>query len=489
MKAIKLLSLLLVMSILTSCGIIVVNDGKGGAVTTPSKEEITYVPNEYDTKPIPSYEGEAKALVDALPDMDFGGHTVVIATDAGTSAIWDDVEGPYVSAVLKRNAMVADKYNTVVSSNKTTASALAQNIKSSALSGNFYADFASVKSGDIGSYYSNGSIRNYKVLTYSDFSAPYFDSAAIDQLTLNDVIYGVVGAMTDTPESYGCLFFNKTMGNEIGISIDYSAVYDHNFTWDMLFTSMASADTENAVLSSSYDNQTMSSVALLSAGQRYLSRNSSGNLASDFNTDVSKTVISNLKKLLPYVTGKTTLTSTVTADDGSEKTVKETVEGLDIFIKGRALYAIGKVSDMTRIANCGFEWEILPIPNLTEGSEYIAAATDSAPVLVLLKASKNIEQNGYILQALGAASYKHMQIEFAKYAMQNYASSYYTFDMLELIIGSPIYDHAIMFGSNYSQLRNGTYVTFHNAVTGKNSLSSYINKTKNDLQKYLNARN
>ena len=33
MKAIKLLSLLLVMSMLTSCGLIVVNDGKGGTVS------------------------------------------------------------------------------------------------------------------------------------------------------------------------------------------------------------------------------------------------------------------------------------------------------------------------------------------------------------------------------------------------------------------------------------------------------------------------
>ena len=107
----------------------------------------------------------------------------------------------------------------------------------------------------------------------------------------------------------------------------------------------------------------------------------------------------------------------------------------------------------------------------------------------MLKSSKSIEQNGYILQALGAASYKHIQVSYIKYAMQSYASSYYTFDMLELLIESPIYDHATMFAGNYSQLRNGTYVTFHNAVTGKNSLSSYINKTKNELQKYLNARN
>ncbi len=487
MKAIKLLSLLLVISLLSSCGLIIINDGKEGAVTTV--EEITYKPNDYDIKPLPNYEDEAKVLLNELPDMDLNGHTVIIATDEGNSAIWDDVEGPYVSAVLKRNSLIADKYNAVVSSNKTTTSDLFNKVKSSYLSGSYYADFASIKSSELGAYYASGSIQNYKVLTYGDFSAPYFNGEAIDQLTLNGVIYGVVGSMTEAPESYACLYFNKTLGNELGISIDYSSVYNHEFTWDKLLSQMASAKTDNAILSASYDNQTISQMALLSAGQRYLSRNSKGDLVSSFNTDISNTVISNLKKLLPYRTDKLTVTTTVTGDDGTEKVEKTTLTGLDIFIKGRSLYAIGRVSDMQKIANCGFEWEILPIPKLIEGGEYIAAATDSAPVLVLLRSSKSIEQNGYVLQALGAASYKHIQVSYIKYAMDHYFSSYYSFDVLELLIESPIYDHATMFGKNYKQLRNGTYITFYNAVTGKNSLSNYINKTKNDLQKYLNTAN
>ena len=476
------------MSLLTSCGLIVVNDGKGGTVSDTTAEEV-YKPNDYDTKPIPNYEDEVLELMNELPSVDLNGHTVVIASDESNSSIFDDVEGPYVSAVLRRNSLIADKYNTVVSSNKTTATALRERIKNSYLTGSFYADFASVKSSDLGSYYASGHIQNYKVLTYYDFSAPYFNEAAIDQLTLNDVIYGVVGSMTEAPESYGCLFFNKTLGKEIGVNIDYTSVYEHKFTWDKLFAQISSADTDSAILTASYDNRTLSRTVLLSAGQTFLSRNSKGDLASSFNTDVSNTVITNLKKLLPYRTSKMTVTETVTGDDGSEKTVKNTLTDLDIFIKGKSLYSIGTVSDMEKIANCGFEWEILPIPLLSEGGPYNAAATESAPVLVMLKSSKSIEQNGYILQALGAASYKHIQIEYIKYAMQHYASSYYTFDMLELLIENPIYDHATMFGSYYSQLRNGTYVTFHNAVANKNSLSYYINKSKNELQKYLNARN
>ncbi|MBQ8255258.1 MAG: hypothetical protein IJY94_07135 [Clostridia bacterium] len=491
MKAIKLLSLLLVISLLTSCGIIVINDGKekGETVSVTTEEETTYTPNDYDTKPLPDYEDEAKELLNALPDKDFGGHTVVIATDEGSSSIWDDVEGPYVSAVLKRNSFIADKYNTVVSSSKTTTDALYQAVKQSHLSNDFYADFASIKSSELGTYYGSGSIQNFKALTYRDFTAPYFNEKAIDQMTLGGVIYGVVGSMTESPESYGCLFFNKTLGREIGINIDYKSVYNHEFTWDKLFAQIASAKTENAILTSSYDNQTLSNLALLSAGQTYFSRNESGSFVSNFNTDVSQTVITNLKKLIPYRADTFTDKNTVTNENGSESTVETVLTGLDIFIKGRALLSVGTVSDMKKIANCGFEWEILPIPKLTEGGPYNAAVSDTAPVLVFLGSSHNVEQNGYILQALGASSYKHLQGSYVKYAMDHYVSSYYTFDMLELIIENPVYDHALMFGKNYSQLRNGTYNAFYNAVITENTLTYCINKTKANLQKYLDAAN
>ncbi len=469
MKATKLLIILLMLSLLTSCGIIVINDGKEVTVADTTAEETTnYKPNDYDTKPIPNYEDEAKKLLSELPDKNLEGHTVVIATDAGVSSIWDDEEGPYVSAVLKRNSFIADKYNTVISSSKTTASALYEAVKASYLSNDFYADFASINSSQLGAYYVSGGIQNFKALTYGDFTAPYFNKQAIDQMTLGSVIYGVAGSMTESPEGFGCLFFNKTLGKEIGVNIDYASVYGHSFTWDKLFAQMAAANTENAVLTASYDNQTLSNIALLTAGQTYLSRNENGAFVSNFNTDVSQTVIANLKKLLPY-----------RADVSA---------GLDIFTKGTSLYSLGTVSDMAKIANCGFEWEILPIPKLTEEGPY-NAATNSAPVLVLLRSSHSIEQNGYVLQALGAASYKHLQVSYTKYAMDHYVSSYYTFDMLGLIMENPVYDHALMFGNSYAQLRNGTYIAFHNAVMNENALSYYINKTRSALQNYLNGRN
>ncbi len=422
--------------------------------------------------------------------MDFDGHAVMIATDSASGNIFNDTEGPYVSAVLRRNSMISDKYDTVIASESADTTALFNKIKNSYISGEFYADFAAIRGGELGAYYSSKSIQNYKVLTYSDFSAPYFNRQAMDQITLDGVIYGVMGSLTDDPESYGCLFFNKTLGEEIGVSIDYESVYAHEFTWDKFFSTIAEAKVENgALVTASYDNSGLSRLSLLSTGQTFLSRNDKGDLASSFNNDISQSVIDTLKKLIPYRTDKITVTNTVVDENGEEKTQKETLTDFDIFVKGKSLYSFGTVADMKKIANCGFEWEILPIPKITEGGDYIAAATGSAPVLVLLRSSKSIEINGYILQALGAASYKHIQSEYIKYAMNHYVSSYYSYDMLELIIESPIYDHATMFGGFYSQLKNGTYVTFYNAVKGSSKFSYYINKTKNELQKYLNARN
>lgn len=484
MKSSNLLILLLTVSIfLSSCGIIIINKKEDGGEETSSEtsQEITYIPPEYPTLEVPNYENEAKALLEALPDRDLDGLTVMIAAATESGDIFNDVEGGYVSAVLKRNSMIADKYNTLIVTDYQTSEALTQKVKSANKSGDFYADFAVIRSSDVGSYYYSSYLQNLRSLTYYDFEAEYFNAQAMDQLTLNNVIYGAVGSMTESPESYGCLYFNKELGKQLGISVDYELLHGYGFTWDTLLTQLNSIDTDKALVCSSYGNQTLSSLSLLASGQTFLTRNSKGDLASSFNNSTTLTLVSKLKG----VTAKKTDTLNITSGDNGTVTLS----GLDIFVNGQSLYAFGLLSDMSVIANCGFDWEVLPMPKLTEDGGYYSAASFTAPVLTMLKTSPNIETNGYILQALGAASYKHLKSAYVKHAMTSYVSGIYTADMIELITENSIYDHAHMFGPAYSSLRNGTYITLNNAVANKSSLTYYVNRTKSKLQSYLNARN
>ncbi len=493
MKLNKLLPLLLASALLlSSCGIIIINKGKEevSVSTEEATEEITYTPNEYPTRPFPDHTEEAAALVDALPDRDFDSHNVIIAAAKETGSIFSDSEeGAYVDSVLKRNSLISDKYNTLIVNEYLPASDLLAKVKRSLAVSEYYADFVAVRSGDLGSYYANGYIQNLKTLTYYDFSAKYFNQKAMDQITFGNVICGAVGSMTESPESYACLYFNKDLAEELGISLDYEMIYNREFTWDKLIAEMSSATDADTVFTASYDGTALSRIVLQTEGQNFLTKNSKGSLVSGFNTNTSTSVISTLKKLNVYRKDAFTFESISVGEDGQESTESITLKGMEIFKGGKALYAFGFLSEMAYVAKGGFTYEVLPLPKLTEGGSYNAAVSTNAPVLVMLKSSPNIDTNGYILQALGAASYRHMQSEYVKYAMTNCISSYYSVDMLELIIESPVYDHAMMFGQEYSQLRNGTYVAFYNAVTGKSSLSYYINKTKSALQKYLNARN
>lgn len=489
MKKSNLLILLLTVSIfLSSCGIIIINKEDDGKEASSSEisQEITYIPPEYPTLEMPNYEDEAKSRLEALPDQDLDGLTVMIAAMNEIGDIFNDTEGGYVSAVLKRNSMIADKYDALIVTDYQPSETLTEKVRSANKSGDFYADFAVIRSSDVGSYYYSSYLQNLRALTYNDFEAEYFNAQAMDQLTLNGIIYGAVGSMTESPDSYGCLYFNKTLGKTLGVSVDYSSVLDYSFTWDKLLTQLNSIDTEKALISASYDAQTLSSLSLLSSGQTYLSRNESGDLASSFNNADTRTLVSKLKSIMKIKSDKVKFE--VPADgDNKEQTVN--LSGLDIFVKGQSLYSFGLLSDMATIANCGFDWEVIPIPKLTEDGKYYSAASFTAPVLTMLKSSPNIETNGYILQALGAASYKHLQSAYVKHAMASYVSGIYTADMLDIIIENSIYDHAHMFGPSYSALRNGTYVTLNNAVMNNSSLNYYVNRTKNKLQSYLNLRN
>lgn len=493
MKFFKLFILLMSLSVaLSSCGIIIINrTGDETQAAESEREEITYIPEtRYPIKDEPDYEADASERVNALPDMDFGGLSVLIAVAEETGDFFSDVEGGYVSSALKRNTLIADKYNTLIVTDIKDSATLLNEVAASDKSNDFYADFAVIRSADIGAYYDEGYLQNLLALSYIDLDKEYFNADGIDQMTLGGVIYGAVGSMTEAPENFACLFFNKTLGKSLGVTADYSSVYNHTFTWDKLLTQLASVDTVTPALTSSYGIDRLSRLSFLSAGQNYLGRDGDGDFVSVFNNGTTESIIDIMKTAKDVITDKYVMTAPSVDENGSETATEVMIEDFDIFSSGNALYSFGYLSDMSKIANCGFDFEVLPLPKLTEDGEYRAAMGPDAPVVTVLNTSPNIDTNGYILQALGAASYEYMYSSYVRHVLNSYATGIYTADMIDLITENPIYDHAEMFGSEYSRLRNGTYVCLTDAVEStKNDLEYYVKKSKTNLNKYLNAIN
>jgi len=489
MKAFRLMACLLAaVLLLSSCGIIIINRGEGTGSTTET--DFFAPPTGYESKDYPlatETDGEAvsRDRLKELPDVDLNGLTVFFAVSEETGHIFNDEDDLYRMAVLKRNDMINQKYNVQIITERKNADTLLDSVAKADKSGDFFSDFLVIRSGDIRSYLVGEYLLNLNSLPFVDYSASYFNQKAMSQLTVGGAVYGAVGDATEQIEQYACLYLNKTYANELGIACPYDEVYNGTFTWESFLTSLSALPEEAVGFVSSYDDSMTAAMSFFSGGGNFLSANNN-KLRLTCENDVTTALIGHLKALFALDTASLTFAAeTETIDETSAGEV--TLTGFDIFKEGKALYAFGTLSQMESLENAGFSWEVLPVPKVSEDQPYCTPVTGDAPVIVALSSSQNLDTMGYILQAVNAASCGYLTYEFYTDAMQRLITGVNTLDMLDMIRENPIYDIGFMLGEDVKAVREGTYGAFFQAVEGKKSFSSYLDKKESALNKYLDG--
>lgn len=483
MKAFRLTACLLAaVLLLSSCGIIVINRGEETMSAPEAETDFppltdTYKPDTYPLATETDGEGISRDRLGALPDQDFDGLTVFFTVSEETGHIFNDEDELYRPAVLMRNELVNEKYNTKIITQRKSAALLLTEVKAADRSGDFYSDFALIRGGNLGSYITEAYLHNLKSLPFTDYEAEYYRQSAMDQLTVDGVIYGAVGDAVEQIEHYACLYVNKSYGESLGYFPDYRAVYEGAFTWESFLISLSELPEETVRFVSSLDEEATTALSYFTTCGTYLSENAKGKLRLACETEASATLIDALKTLFVLDT-----TEWSAQDDETEP-----LTGFDIFAQGEALYAFGTLGQMELLENAGFVWEVLPLPKVTADMPYCTAVTRDAPVIVALASSQNIDTMGYILEAVNAASYGYITYSFYTDAMQRLITGVHTLDMLDIIRENPIYDIGYLLGEDAKAVREGTYGALYAAVEGSKSFSSYLSKKESALNKYLDG--
>ena len=464
---------------LSGCGIVILD--REEEVTTSTSEAVTtlpvetYLPSEY---PEVSVTDGAQASLDrlaALPSYDFEGRSVYFAVAAEVGNVFNDETGCYVDAVALRNEMLREKYNAAVYMAYQDANLLYQAVAVADKAGEYYADYAVLCASELGSYQVGGLLRSLTSVGHLDFSSPYYDAAAMEQLTMGGVVYGAVGDATVSMENYICLYYNRTLGESIGLPLDYAAIREGTFTRDSLLALLKTASGSEAldggtVFGSAFDTTGTVTAAFASTGQNYLFTEGIFGHEVGFVNETTEGLIAFLKELLPM--------SSLTGDGAAD-------DGFALFTQGKALCAMGTLGDMERLTNCGFSWEVLPMPKTNEEDPYTTPVSGNAPVITVLRTSRDIDTIGHILEGLNAASYGYVTYAFYENAMKNVISGAQTLDMMDLILENPLYDFCLMFGDSSKALREGTYGALVSAVEGSRSLTYYVSRGSDALTRYL----
>jgi len=180
-----------------------------------------------------------------LPDMDFGGHEFkyfvwdVTEWGGNDSQLHRDLysereTGETVNdMVYRRNIKIEDTYNIKISQQLVLISNYEKQFAKSVNAGDFDYDALYYQIASMGSLVTKGYLRNLYDLHYADFTKPWWDKNAINDLSLDHKLFGINSAIT-TVDKMGAqaLVFNKDILRDCSLADPYQMVFDGKWTLD-----------------------------------------------------------------------------------------------------------------------------------------------------------------------------------------------------------------------------------------------------------------
>jgi len=490
-----MLTLAMLLTSLTSCGIIILRDPDkdgetAGADTTEASpdtadsdtgdsgsdtSDVTTVTETTRTpsKPVETtdYRPISEDLLAKLPEWDFDGIAVSIVTSDPENFSPSDTDDVVYNARIERNRMVEQKYNTMVMVTAADVTTIHTELKAAVKAGDYYADIVAIPQNYIGRFQAEGLLMNLRSLPFTDFSAPYYNSDAMTQLTAGHAIYGAVGAFNENLDYLYGLFFNRDMAKKLGYD-PYDLVYGGNWDFDT-FRRMAK---DAAALGSgtkghgaSVDINTYESILFAASGVDFFDCAWGKVPTLDYASDrVAADATDNAVRAIRALFG-----------DGSEFTDSNgsyTFDGaFDAFYAGELLFYTDRIYFTSWIADMKDNWGMLPFPDL--GNGYHTFADTSFPVVCVPYGSSNVELTGLFLEAANAASYGWLDDVYYENLQMNIVRDGDTLNMLDIICGrrsgEVLFSFAYMFGSQYSEVANATYGALYSAIGENYSMSSY----------------
>ncbi len=484
-KYINFIIIITAAMIFSSCGLIIINKGDNESDnTTAETKDITekttdiYTSSDGQTVyPVTTENGQtiAKSYLKTLVNRNFGGIGVVIISIDDHFLIPDGSENIISTHVYERNKMVENKYNTIVISEKTSSvDTMYDSVVKSINSGMYLADMLAIPSDYLGKFALNGLLLNLNSLPFTDFECDYYNTEAIQQMSVGYNIYASAGALTEYPGYCYLMFYNRNLAEKYFGGFDiYECVESGEWTWDnflkLCINIKETFDLEKSDLfthSSALTDETLIDLMFLSTGQHYTDAAYGKIPQLIYNTSQTFDIIEKAKLLLSNTSGYA----------NNDYPLNETA---GLFNNGKVLFYINSLNSAQWFSGMKDSWGMLPIPKLTSMQSYYTSYNDKSIPVISVVSGTTVENNGLFLQAMNASSYQYINQAYFSDIINNYIRDNSSILMLPYITQKFNYDFAYMFGGEIQQLKLGTYDLVRNTVLGNKSFEkNYTNYQK-----------
>ena len=454
-----------------------------------------------DGDPATEAETDDPAYASELPELSFENETFtfLVQHDPCFRHLYDveteeDSSDIVMSSVFRRNTAIKDKYGVTIAAVKDgSAPSMAKNAFK-ANDDTYNAVWLKVD--DFFSLSIEGAFYDYGDVPYVDTSKKYWDQGVVRDFTYGGKLYGLMGDISTSVSIFThLLVVDSALASSLDVDVRelYKTVSEGEWTFDRFYDLLKSC---NAYKDSNGDSKRdgtdtfafavppdMLWSLTAAAGEKWVVKD-----GEDYYTVAPLT--ERLQKIVEDVIdlGNDKYTTVATWNVGAVPGVSDTYNYTirTKFAEGTALFTdtdLGVVLEARNDKNGDFG--ILPEPKY-DGSQdhYSTYAFPFYPLLsvpVSVKGDK-LSMTGFILEALAAESYRTLTPAFYEKALSaKYVRDEYSFEMLNIILRSRIYDPLYFYnwgGSFRDSLTNML-------TSNKKTLSSFYAKGSNALNKSL----
>lgn len=469
-----LLALLCAVSlVMSSCGVLLINE-PSRTTAEVTEEEVTTAPPE--TEPVPDdLDVVEKDYTDEMERFDrdlnvnsfehnnkYSGAVARIVSTSKTLLQPDENTPKIISEdLVERNETVESKLNISLTFDERQPDILLEEVKAAARAGTYYADIIMYPQNMIGAFVTAGAVLNMNSLPDFETDTGYYYSSAVMAGTGGDALYAVAGPASLDMNGLPCIFFNNDIITTLGLESPYALVDRGEWTIDKYieYTAAASALEGYYAYGAQHTSAMLTDIFFFAQGCTLTS-----------STQGSYPVTTLGGERIPDVITKIRTATVGATSSGNALTA------IDTFKNGQTLFLIDRLDNIKSFASLGFGWGLLPMPKYNaEQSEYLTLVNyEEALVFSALAAGPNYSMTADILACINMTTYGYTKDAYVTEATYYYLRDNASIRMMDLIIEHPVFDFAYSFSTTYDAIPSITYMAVRNVVSEVNTLENYI---------------
>ncbi|MBO5274230.1 MAG: hypothetical protein J6I45_06420 [Clostridia bacterium] len=406
--------------------------------------------------------GETKPVIQINPNLpaeDYEGYNFVFLSrwlnHLDWTPVWDphdlDAEAengePVNDAVYKRNQMVEEKYNVVISENRLEhiSQEWQKAFKQEIASGDNSFDVALPSIGEGSSNYAvAGNFVDLFTIDNLDLTQPWWDQNAVEDMTIRHKLFMVEGdLLTNYKDATAAMVFNKQLYADNGFEDIYALVENGNWTFDKLYEMMKGFGRDVDGDSDMDENdqyglvcQVDSMPSLLNAaGETYALKDEDDMPYITINTE---SAVMKMEKIFDIMYSPDARNSHKIESTGNIYAIAE-----QAFKENRTLFMWIRMAVAGTLRDMEVDFGIIPVPKYDEKQEnhYSTVNVNTGYGLCVPVTSKDLPRTGMILEALCSASYNNLTTAYYETNLQGkIVRDDESLAMLEIIFSNTLYD-------------------------------------------------